>query len=309
MIRRSPSELYLKYLLVHPDKYSNDNIRKICRLDQVDYVSEDYLDRLREDLSIPVPFYPLDPRHPRSTRFLYKHLIYRLFHRDEVMDAAESLLRDPNAKYVIETFLCCGTEPAYISSMLRRHHSIDVDTNVVSCFATFYFNTSFVDPTELEAIIRMRVMGEPGDPEEPGEYSAMFRSIQGDPRLLTASSPVPLIARLKNMLRFGFLPSSAEFSNVLVYGRMAAATESISCIMRAGKYDHERSRDYAATMKTMHEVLESVGSPEEQLQQHLESMILKTDTESPPSIHELTEGHHTTDLQPIDDKDKDDSEK
>ena len=46
MIRHSPAELYVKYLVCHPDGYTTDAIRDIVRGQDLDYPSDDYVDRI-----------------------------------------------------------------------------------------------------------------------------------------------------------------------------------------------------------------------------------------------------------------------
>jgi hypothetical protein len=41
VIRRSPCERYIKYLLVHPDGYSTEAVRDIVRGQGLDYLSDD----------------------------------------------------------------------------------------------------------------------------------------------------------------------------------------------------------------------------------------------------------------------------
>lgn len=298
MIRRSPCELYLKYLLVHPDRYNNDQVRKICRLQQLDVVGEDYLDRLRTKLVKPIPFYPLDEYHERSRRFLLKHRILRLFYPDESMKLATELLEQARAKELIESFILSKAEPLWIASALGKQ-GYDATPSSIEYYKRFYFNIDLVDRTEALALLRLRVVGEPGDPEQSGEFSAMYKSMGGDPRIAAAEAPIPAMAMLMNTLRMGFMPNNADLSKMAAVGRAGAVLQGTNAVMRGGYKDHERARDFALTAKAFHELIESVGSPEEDLQQQLTSLMLQTDTKPPPSIHELTDGHHTTELQPI----------
>lgn len=156
MIRRSPCELYIKFLAVHPDNYNDDAIRDCVRGQQLDYLGHEYLHRLRKKLRVPVPFYPNNRLHEPSRKFLLRHRIFGFFHPDDDALASHQLLQKPRAKELIETMTIAGEPPALISHRLR-HVGITTTVRAVKRYCSFYWDLSLVDSTELRALLRMRI--------------------------------------------------------------------------------------------------------------------------------------------------------
>lgn len=298
MIRRSPCELYLKYLLALPDNLDNEQIRKICRQQQLDYVSDYVVDSLRSSMVRPVPYYPLDERHTRSSRFLLKHRITRFFFRDEHMLLADSLLEHAPSKSIIEELLIGRADTLWISSVLKKK-GMDATVTAIDYFRRFYFNVDLVDQTELVAILKLRYILDGGNKEELSEWSAMYRSMSSDPRIAAAECPVTQMALLMSTLRLGYMPKNADLASTAALGRFSAALQGTTCVIRGGFKDHERGRDYALTAKTFNDLIESVGGTQADFSSQLTALMLKTETKTTPNIHELSDGNHTTDLQPV----------
>lgn len=300
MIRRSPCENYLKYLVSHPHGYDNRRIRNICVLQQLDFVDEYYLDRLRKKVVPPVPFYPHDDMHERSQRFLMKHRIWKLYYPDPDMEAATALLEQPKAKEHIEMMLLGHATPTWIASALRRT-GVKATAESVKLFKYYYWNTDLVDTTELKVLLLVRgaseIQEEGRNPLETSAYQALtIKAGRTDPRLLAVESQLPAMTTMMNMLRMGFMPSNVELSRIASATRIAANVQAFSSSLRGAFGDSERSRDYAQVVKTMTEVLDAVGSPEEDLTHQL-TTLLQTDKSEMPTIKQLG-GSYTVDVQP-----------
>src|SRR5258706_11783590 len=114
MFLRSPAEFFIKYLLVHPRRYTVEDIQRL--LDKVDlpFVSVAYVEGLRERLAPPDPFRPWERLHSSSQRFLSRERLQRLFFRDKAMDRAQRILETPRAKEFAETMLLTRAPPAAI---------------------------------------------------------------------------------------------------------------------------------------------------------------------------------------------------
>ncbi len=76
---RSPAELYIKYLIVHPDGFNDLLIKTALEEQDLVYLDEAYLASLRARCVPPNPFQPNNPRHPKSHRFLIAENIRSLF--------------------------------------------------------------------------------------------------------------------------------------------------------------------------------------------------------------------------------------
>jgi hypothetical protein len=167
----------------------------------------------------------------------------------------------------------------------------------VELYQRFYWNIELVDSTELKAIIQLRVAPQPTtDPDESAQGSALLKAHYSDPRRVAAGISISPLAGIMNQMRMGLMPSNVELAKLASAARVAATIKVLESLYGNSA---ERGRDYALIAKVMSEMLESVGSPEEELQENLKSLTLHT--ESAPVIHinQLSAGQHTVDIQPI----------
>ena len=118
MIRHSPCEVYIKYLLSHVGGYGDEDVIQILRLKQLDFIGPSYLQRLRSDLLVPTTFRPHDRRHRPSARFLSTHQLHYLYHPDGAMEIARKVLHNPRAKEAMETMLITADPPALIADSM-----------------------------------------------------------------------------------------------------------------------------------------------------------------------------------------------
>ncbi len=304
MIRRSPCELYIKYLLVHPDEYSDENIRDIVRGQQLDYIGHDYLVRLRRRMRQPIPFYPNDRMHAPSRRLIDKHKLAGFFHPDETSIAAMKLLEKPRAKELIETMVIAEDPPALIAHRLR---GIGLTTTVraIKRYCSFYWNISLVDSTELRALLQMRVEypryrddGMELIPETKLQLSAMKKAQYQDPRRMMVDIPIVPMAGLMNRLRMGMMPSQLDLAKLANVTRIAATVRSFQSTMSGGPNGAVQAMNYAIVAEKMSAMIEDLGSPDMELQRDLQQLGLATDDGTVPYIGEL-EGAHTVSLEPI----------
>ena len=96
-IRRSPAEYYLRYLITNPRSRSTEALQKRFESAQLDYLGDEYVERLRSEMSPPKTFRPWVRGHEPSRRFLVKHRIFDLYHRPRAVEQAFRLLGDPRA--------------------------------------------------------------------------------------------------------------------------------------------------------------------------------------------------------------------
>lgn len=303
MIRRSPCELYIKYLLVHPDGYTDDSVLDIVRGQQLDYLGHEYLKRLRARLRIPVPFYPNNKLHSPSKKLLVRHKILGFFHPDEDSITAHHLLQKPRAKELIETMVIAGESHGVIAHRLRSIGST-VKVRAVKRYCGFYWNVELVDSTELRALLRMRVEhpryrddGMEPLPEQRLQMFAMNKVQYQDPRRMMVDMPVIPMAGLMNQMRMGLMPSQVELARLANVTRVAATVRAFESTMAGGPMGAVQARDYALVAKTMSEMILEIGSPDIELQKELQQLALVTDESTLPYIGEL-EGTHTVSLEP-----------
>ena len=313
VIRRSPCERYIKYLLVHPDDYDTEKVRGIVREQGLDYPSDDYVDRLRDRLKkhLPYPFKPLNTRHGRSRRFLSKEQIYGFFHPDEPSVLAHRLLEHSAAKETIEALSIAGEPPAFISHRVKMQGP-RCTVEAVDRYFHFYWDLSLVDSTEMRALLRMRVewMQIPREsmslhPHQWLQYTALSKASYKDPRRMLMEMPVSPISRMMSQMRLGLMPSQVDLSRIAEATRNAATGRALESMVTGAPHDAARGRDYAMVSSMMSELIEKVGSPDTALQDQLQKVALKMDTGPVPTVKELPAGDtFTTDLLPSVSKEK-----
>ena len=298
MIRRSPCEYYIKYLLVHPDDYGDEEVEELLRTQQLDNIGMEYLELLRASCPHPMPFYPFDEMHFRSQRFLIREGIRGLFVTTSHVECAMKLLQLPRAKEFIETSLICRSLPAWIAAVLSRKMGIPATQESIDIYKHFFFNVDLVDSHELKTIIRKRVeMVDVYDPHQSVLKTLAWKTGFSDPRRVSAEMSIAPLAGMMNEVRLGLMPTNVELSKVATTTRLVATVGCLEGLMRGERPD--RCRDLAQTAKLMHEMLETIGDPESDLQESLRALALQTEAEPIPSIHQLSAGHHTVDVQPI----------
>lgn len=296
MTSRSPCEAYLKYLVVHPDKYDNERVRSIVKYQELDFMGEPYLDHLRLACVPPNPFFPEDERHRPSQRFLLREQIHTIFHPDEHMKCAWTLLGRPRAKEIIEHMTITQATPAWICSALRRC-GYEATPTSIERYQHYFFNLSDINRRDLEAtLVKRGVSDKSTDPDEQAFNNALVAANKRDVRVLSAQAAVPALAGMMNQIRMGIMPSNMEVSRIVKATQVVASARALETAL---DYRASQSRDFGFVSKMMTEILESVGDLEEDLQEGLRGMTLRTEDREVPTVKELTDGSHTLDVQPI----------
>lgn len=296
MIHASPCDFYLKYLCTHPDNYTDSSIRNLIKLEQLDFLGMEHLQRLRASCTPPVPFYPEDLRHRESQRFLTKERIFQLYHPDDDTVVAIKLLDHPQGKELVESVLAAGGEPSWACAILKRVQ-FKATPRAIDLYRHYYFNTKLLNSTELRAVLHMRstleVDGSDGDARS---YRHSYSKVsKGSVFSTVSATPISPFSHALNMMRLGLMPENVDLSRVASAARMASV---IRCLENSMMGYAEKARDFALTGKILTELMESVGDVSGDLQRSLMSLSLDTDSAEIPSIKKLTGGDHTTDLIP-----------
>ena len=308
MIRRSPAEYYIKYLMCHPDGYTEEDIKHTVREHQLDWPGGTYFIRLKRRVKPPKPFYPNNDSHRASYRFLTAEKIHTMFHKDRVTLGALKLLNTPRAKEALESMVLVEDHPSTICSRMA-HMKFTFDPDILRRYLHFFFNLSLVDSTEMRALLRLRVdnMIDDGDTVmHLKEREAMKSATYMDPRHNAANSPILPLAGMMNQIRYGFLPSQVDMARILRAAEYAAGVRTIESLAVTGPQSPSHARDFSIVARNMGELLEIVGSPDDQLQRDVMAMLLDTDSSQPPLVEVLSEGQHTADMQLLRERNEED---
>ena len=308
MIRRSPAERYIKFLVCHPDSYEVRAIDEMLRRQHLDCPGEEYINGLRDRMRVPVPFYPTNKLHGRSKRFIDRHQLLGFFHPDESAEAAHLLMRKPRAKELIETLLIIKEEPVVVAHRLKSI-GIDCGPLAITRYIKFYFDLTLVDQTELRALLRMRIdhlvhkgHGVDVTSEARLQHGALKRAAYNDPRRMMVEMPIVPMAGLLNQMRMGFMPSNVEVARLAEAARGAALARVLSAELTFGPDSAGEALNHAIVAEKMSALLTELGSPDSALQKELHQLALRTQTGPVPHISELAGESVTLELSPSVDK-------
>lgn len=298
MIRRSPCEAYIKYLIVHPDRYDDAAIRAFVKMQQLDYLGTTYLSNLRSTCVPPTPFFPEDKLHDRSQKFLRRERLESIFHPDEAMLGANAILENIRAKELVETMLMGASHPQWICTGLSRQGVLVVPA-AIGRYKHYYFNVDLVDSSEIKALMAVRLLSaEGGDSDEQRLGTAHAAVVKGDTRRNAAMVANPITTNIMNMLRMGLMPSTLDVARLAEATRSAALGGALDMAIRGLP---TLGKDYAFIAQMMTEILETVGDPSGDLQEGLARLAIDTDSGEIPHIKQLSAGGtFTLDMQPID---------
>lgn len=297
MIRRSPAEYYIKFLVAHPDQLEVDEIEERVREKQLDYIGAPYVEKLRSSMSIPKPFYPYDEDDIGSQRFLIREGLVLFFIPNRHMRVAQGILDTPKAKEVVESSFISGFDSSWIHALLKRE-GYSSTPEALDLYRQFFWNLDLVDSMELKALIQMRINShQVKDPWQLAGTTAAWKAHYSDPRWLSARMSNTPIAGMMHQLRMGLLPQNLEVAKIASAARTAATVLTFDSLTRGDK--PEISQGYALTAKLMTEVLEATGTPESELFGQLHQLMLEQEHDPVPQIGELTEGNHTVEVMPV----------
>jgi hypothetical protein len=297
VVRRSPCETYFKYLISHPDAYSDDDIRKLVKMQQLDYIGRPYLQRLRLTCGPPSPFFPEDKLHLRSQRYIRKERMEGLYHPDDDTYAAAEILENPRAKELVESMLLTDTQFGWVAAVLHKRLGMNIQPSALRRYKLYYFNVDLVDSTEMKALLEARAISDASqDVDEQVLGVSVIKANKSDPRSLSAGMSSSPLAGMLNVIRAGYLPSNVEVGKLANAARNVAIIGTLESSMRGLA---AQGRDYALIAKMMTEILEQAGDAQHTLDRELHRLMLETDTGTMPHVNELTDGSHTIDLQPL----------
>jgi len=301
MIRRSPCEFFLKYLVVHPDRLSNDDIRERLRELGLDDLGDYYVNKLRQRLKPPTPFYPEDKLHFKSQRFLLKEGIQALFHEDLAAQRAMQILDLPRVKEFVEAMLIAYAPFDSIADALTAHRNFACDARTVELFKLYFWNVDMIDSVQMRALLRMRADTAAAHPDADirRQSEPLSKSFWNDPRRAVAEMPFSPVSAMAAQMRMGLLPAQVDLSRIMMRAREHAVIAAYEAICTNGPQDHLKARNLGDLVRSFTEVLEVVVKPDENMREQLAQIVLKTEEKNVPFIHQLSDGKHTVDMQPV----------
>lgn len=301
MIRRSPAEAYIKYLLLHPKKYTNDDIKEILRYAQLDALGDYYLNRLRGVLHPPKPFYLFDKNHKASRSFVLREGIAQLATPDEHGKKAFQILEKPRVKEFVEAALISNAPPAAIAHAVTRAHRMQCHPTTIERFRAFFWDVSLIDSTELRALLKLRFehLDGTGDPELAKQHPILKNAYWQDSRRAAANLPFSPMSALLAQMRMGVMPSRIDVAKIIEQTQGIAALRLYEAVTNDGKGDSKKALDLSIVVEKTTAVLKEVTQHDEDVRKQLSAIALRTDENPVPTVHMLSQGgSFTTDVGP-----------
>ena len=305
---RSPAEYYIKFLCVHPSNYATADIRERLLDEGLDFISDEYIERVRRKLTPPDPFYPTDRRHKASMDFILDERINSLFQRTVPMKMALELLDTPRAKEFVETMLLIQVPPSAISAFVSRHRDVVCTPDALELYKHYFWNINLLDSSQMRALIQLRMdLMEASVPEFRGRKDVLKSAYYRDPRKTAAELPYSPTTAMLAQLRLGIKPGKYELSLRMLEARDQAVLRMVEAGQQGSRDDSQNFLNWANGARILEELLQMVVKPEDGMREQLRSIALRTETREIPSIHQLSDGRHTVDVSPTKDPDHDDT--
>jgi hypothetical protein len=299
---QSPALYYLKALTCHPDNHSNAAIKELLDDERLDYLSDSYIDKVRASMKPPDPFYPTDKRHAKSFSFILNAGIHRLFLPDELMRMAKRILNSPRAKEFVESMLLVRVPFSVIAAYVTEHRGIFCTGEALRIYQHYFWNIDLLDSTEMRVLIALRTeQAAERVPELKGMKKILTSAYFKDARKVAADLPFSPTTAMLAQMRLGIRPGKANLALRMMEARDLAIARAVEAIQQDGPNDSMKCLNYINSSRMLEEMLQMVAKPEDQLQDQLRAIALRTETRELPSIHQLSAGKHTVDLAPLED--------
>ncbi len=297
---RSPAELYIKYLICHPDRF-NDLVIKTA-LEELDilFLGDDYIKSLRARCVPPDPFRPNDPLHKKSHRFLIAENIRSLFLQTRATKIAFKILEKPRIKEFVESSILSHAPSIAIANKVITF-GMQCSPEAIDEYKKYFWNVDLLSATQMRTVLHMELDQNVLDNDSAltrDKKKAMKRASYLDPRKLAADLPYSPITALMAQMRMGQMPNRFELGKILQQAQAMAGLKVLEATMFGSPQDSQTALNFSSVVRNMTEALESVVKPDEHLREQLQAIALRTENAPVPSIHQLSAGHHTVDIQP-----------
>jgi hypothetical protein len=305
VIRFSPAETYIKYLLLLDPRSSVTDVHAYAESVGLDAISPEYVKELRERLHPPQPFRPEDRSHQPSTQFLLRHRIDGLFHQGAEATKALQLLDQPRAKEIIEAFTLVGAPLPFILSTLDLKFQIEVTLPTLQTYCQYFWNLSLLDATEIRMLLELRhadaetQVARGKSSQGTALYNAKNAVRWKDSRYTAASLPKTAASMLLVQVKAGIALTPVNRAQMLEAIIDNSLAQAFGLSVHGGISSAEGLLKYMTSVKIASEMLSDLSPPEAKLLKQIQNIQLLSDTSTVPSINQLSAGNHTIDLGPV----------
>lgn len=300
MIRRSPSEYFLKFLVTHPGCYNDAYVGDVARELGLDVLGDWYLLWLRQRCKPPSPFYPENSEHGPSVKFKLREQIEFAFVPDEAMTRATRLVMQARPRETVETLMLSGAPHDAIVHTLQKRYQFRCDELTMRRYRHYFWNIELLGATEMRALLDMRHSGVLNHPskEVKEQHQSLNRMRHTDARSLAAKLPHTPAMALVAQMNTGVMPRRMDVATVVDAAFNQAVAKVALHTGLGSPQDAQMAQSYAVTADIMKRLKDTVTNPEDQLREDLHRISVATTPNKVPTIRELTAGNHTVNLQP-----------
>jgi hypothetical protein len=174
----------------------------------------------------------------------------------------------------------------------------------VDHFRHFFWNVELLDATQMRTFVAWRTERLADDESKAALARATKRVT--DPRRIAAELPFSPLAAILAQMRLGLLPPRTPLAERVSAAAELATLRAEEALWGSSPSDAARARDFATTARIFHDMLSTLATPMDALREELRQISLRSDPARLPTVHALSGGHHTADLQPQERSDDDD---
>lgn len=300
MIKHSPAEQYLKYLVTHPSCYDNQYIKDVARELSLDILGDWYLTWLRARVRPPVPFFPEDKTHVKSQRFLLDEKLEQAFLPDRDMQLALRLVYKPRPREIAETMILSGAPNGAVSLALSSRHNLRITERAIKLFKHYFWDIELLSSVEMRALLDLRNQNllNSTDKEVQAQHAALHRARHNDPRVLAAKMPRSAVMGLVAQMNAGVMPKRLDTAKLVQEAFTQCLAKVVDSYAAGGPQGAQVTQSYIQSAEVLLRLKEAVTNPEEKLREDLARINIASTPNRVPTINQLTQGNSTKDLQP-----------
>lgn len=289
MIRRSPCELYIKYLIIHPNKFSDADIRKILDYAALDYLGDYYIKRLRDEVVPPSYFYPYDKTHAPSQHFLFEHHLWKFFQRHPDFMSARTILENATLKELLETMLLSRASPASIALIVQRKVHVQLEQSAIEFYKQAFWNVDLLDNIEMRALLSLRYSKDEGNPDHDidAQSKHLKRAYYVDPRMMASFLPHSPMASSLALMRSGILPTRVETARMLETIQSMSIARCMEALCQTDPETSTKAGNFINIARQATEILEHVVKPDAEMAEQLYAITLKNDESKIPLLADM----------------------
>lgn len=306
MVRRSPSERYMRYLLMCPEGYSNQQIKELMVQLDLLYVSGSYIAKLRDQCTPKFELKLKDVARHRATReHLLKLEILDMFLLDDRskknLEQTHHILEHPRQKEMVEALLNNNASHKHIALFLRMSGGVfsDFKEEAVARYEKLFWDRTLVDSREMMELCEMRHLQVPTGltTEEKEQFIKIGnRNKYRDPRYISASLPQNKVTALVTQIRMGFPVKVEDLKEIYAAIHQTALAAALETAARNMPMMGAEMQSLLNAAKLAKEMSETVEEAEESMQKKLNAIAIKHSEGPVKTMMELTGGNHSTDL-------------